>query len=395
MAAKIKNTYVWFSQRKLSKEIARMKGQWLIIIFTALVWPWAAQAQSVTVTDLAGRQVTLNAPATRIILADSRMLLPMSLLHPGDALKGIVGWDDSLQTRAPDMGRFFTRHYPALPSIPVFINPYRSSFNVEQAAMLKPDLIVFDTGILKKLESEGTLALLEKSGIPVVFIDFRQQPLTHTPESMRLLGEVTAEQQNAGRFIQRWNQLLDRTRQRVATIPREAWPGVVFENHAGMTGMNCCTVFGRDSFGQFIPEAGGRNLMADKVPPQGADISAELLIAVRPDVYLMSGADWSQRGSSSLAVPLGYEASRASTLPKLQKLMQREGVSVLPVAKGKQVMAIYHQFYDSPFNVVALEAMAKLFHPQQFDDVDPQADLASLYRDFVGIPYSGLFYVQP
>ncbi len=196
-----------------------MKGQWLIIIFTALVWPWAAQAQSVTVTDLAGRQVTLNAPATRIILADSRMLLPMSLLHPGDALKGIVGWDDSLQTRAPDMGRFFTRHYPALPSIPIFINPYRSSFNVEQAAMLKPDLIVFDTGILKKLESEGTLALLEKSGIPVVFIDFRQQPLTHTPESMRLLGEVTAEQQNAGRFIQRWNQLLDRTRQRVATIP--------------------------------------------------------------------------------------------------------------------------------------------------------------------------------
>lgn len=90
-----------------------MKGQWLIIIFTALVWPWAAQAQSVTVTDLAGRQVTLNAPATRIILADSRMLLPMSLLHPGDALKGIVGWDDSLQTRAPDMGRFFN---PALSS---------------------------------------------------------------------------------------------------------------------------------------------------------------------------------------------------------------------------------------------------------------------------------------
>lgn len=105
-----------------------MKGQWLIIIFTALVWPWAAQAQSVTVTDLAGRQVTLNAPATRIILADSRMLLPMSLLHPGDALKGIVGWDDSLQTRAPDMGRF-------LPGIIQRCLPYRYLLTLTGAAL--------------------------------------------------------------------------------------------------------------------------------------------------------------------------------------------------------------------------------------------------------------------
>ena len=75
--------------------------------------------------------------------------------------------------------------------------------------------------------------------------------------------------------------------------------------------------------------------------------------------------------------------------------MQRESVSVLPVAKSDRVMAIYHQFYDSPFNVVALEAMPKLFHPEAFSDVDPQADLASLYRDFAGVPYCGLFYVQP
>ena len=371
-----------------------MKSQWILGLIVA-VCSWAAVAQPITVTDLAGRQVTLNAPATRIILADSRMLLPMSLLHPGNALQGIVAWDDSLQTRAPDMRRYFTQHYPLLPSVPVFINPYRSSFNVEQATTLKPDLIVFDTGILAKLKSEGTLALLEKSGIPVVFIDFRQQPLAHTPISMRLLGEVTGEQHNAGRFIQHWNQLLDRTRQRVAAIPKPTWPRVVFENHAGMTGMNCCAVFGRDSFGEFIPEAGGRNLMADKVPPQGADISPELLIVARPDVYLMSGADWSQRGGTSQAVPLGYEATRAASLAKLEKLMQRDGVSVLPVAKSNRVMAIYHQFYDSPFNVVALEAMAKLFHPEAFGDVDPQADLVSLYRDFAGMPYSGLFYVQP
>ncbi|HCI5999562.1 TPA: ABC transporter substrate-binding protein [Klebsiella variicola subsp. variicola] len=371
-----------------------MKIKWLVII-SFLLWPLFGQAQPITVTDLAGRSVIVNTPASRIILADSRMLLPMSLLHPEDALKNIVAWDDSMKTRAPDMGRYFARQFPQLGKIPVFINPYRSTFSVEQAIQLKPDLIIFDTGIVSKLRGEGTLAVLEKSNIPVIFIDFRQKPLVNTPVSMRLLGTVTGETQNAERFIRHWEQLLQRTRERVAAIPKKQWPGVVFENHAGMTGMTCCSVFGRDSFGEFIPAAGGRNLMADKVPSRGAEVSPELLITARPDIWLMSGADWSQRGTSSQAVPLGYEATRTTTLPRLLALMQRPTVNVLPVAKSTRVMAIYHQFYDSPFNVVALEAIAKLFHPQQFADIDPQADLEALYRDYVGIPYHGLFFVQP
>lgn len=366
-----------------------------LLLLNLVLWPLHGWSAVVEVIDIAGRHVTVNAPVSRVILADSRMLLPMSLLHPGDPLKGIVAWDDSLKTRAPDMARYFARSAPKLSAIPTFINPYRSTFSVENASTLQPDLVVFDIGILPRLQNEGTLALLEKMGIPAIFIDFRQQPLTNTPLSLRLLGQVTGEQQNADRFLNLWQSLLERTTQRVAAIPQSQWPGVVFENHAGMTGDGCCAVFGRESFGQFIPVAGGRNLMADKVPPQGGDISAELLIVARPDVYLMSGADWSQRGGTSQAVALGYEATRASALPRLQSLMQRQGVSVLSADKSMRIMAIYHQFYDSPFNVIALEAMAKLFHPQAFADVDPQADLATAYREYVGLPYSGLFFLQP
>lgn len=47
--------------------------------------------------------------------------------------------------------------------------------------------------------------------------------------------------------------------------------------------MNCCSVFGRDSFGEFISVAGGRHLMADKVPPQGADTRPERLIVAPPE----------------------------------------------------------------------------------------------------------------
>lgn len=367
----------------------------LALFLVIVLYPFSGLSAPVEVIDLAGRRVTVNVPVSRVILADSRMLLPMSLLHPGDALKGIVAWDDSLKTRAPDMGRYFARQFPNLNNIPVFINPYRSSFSVENVSIFRPDLIVFDTGILPKLRSEGTLSLLEKSGIPVIFIDFRHNPLTNTPLSIRLLGVVTDEQKNADHFVHHWNELLQRVTRRVASIPETEWPGVIFENHAGMTDDDCCSVFGRDSFGQLIPAAGGHNLMAGKVPSQGAEISKELLITARPDVYLMSGADWSQRGGLSKAVPLGYDATRTSSLPRLQALLLRDGIKVLGVVKTGRVMAIYHQFYDSPFNVIALEAMAKLFHPQQFADIDPQADLEKLYSDYAGIPYRGLFFLQP
>lgn len=365
------------------------------LLFFTLIWSVVAKAQTSTVTDLSGRQVTLNLPVKRIVLADSRMLLPMSLLHPGDSLKNIVAWDDALKNRAPDMRDFFAKAFPQLDKIPVFANPYRSAFNIEQISTLKPDVIIFDIGIIEKLRDEGALALLEKSHIPVVFIDFRQKPLQNTVRSLRLLGRITGEQANAERFIQHWQQLLQRVRLRIATLPESKKPGVIFENHAGMNGSQCCTVFGRNTFGALIPEAGGRNLMALKVPPQGAEINPELLIMAQPDFYLLSGADWRQNGTPSQAVPLGYNANRKLAMQRLNALLQRPLISVLPVVRNKKVLVLYHQFYDSPFNVIALEAMAKFFHPELFKDVDPQADLVALYKDYIGLPYKGLFFIQP
>ncbi|UCQ56116.1 ABC transporter substrate-binding protein [Edwardsiella piscicida] len=352
------------------------------------------RAAPLTLTDLAGRQVTLNAPAQRIVLGDSRLLLALSLLHPGDPLRGIVAWDDSLRRRAPDMARRYAQAYPRLTQIPVFANPYRSDLSVEFLLPSRPDLAIFDLGLLPRLRESGTLALLEKSGVATLFIDFRRQPPHNTVPSLRLLGQALGESANAERFIARYQQLQQRVQRRVATIPDAERPGVVFENHAGMTGDSCCAVFGRSGFGQFIEAAGGRNLLADRVPDGGGDVNLEQLIAVRPARYLLSGADWSQRGGLSLAVPLGYQATEASTRPRLQRLLTRRGFATLPAIRDGQVMAIYHQFYDSPFNVIALEAIAAFLHPARFADVDPRADLQTLYRQYAGVEEHGLFFLR-
>ncbi|MDM3810579.1 ABC transporter substrate-binding protein, partial [Proteus mirabilis] len=82
----------------------------------------------------------------------------------------------------------------------------------------QPDLIIFDIGLLSKLKDSGVLTQLEKVGIPVLIIDFRQQPLTNTVASMALLGKVFDEQPNADAFIRLYQQRLELVRQRVATL---------------------------------------------------------------------------------------------------------------------------------------------------------------------------------
>ena len=57
--------------------------------------------------------------------------------------------------------------------------------------------------------------------------------------------------------------------------------------------------------------------------------------------------------------------------------------------------AMHHQFYNSPFNIVALAYLARVPYPQRFAHLDPDAsyrDLVARYTDLPAAPF--LFYMQ-
>jgi iron complex transport system substrate-binding protein len=58
------------------------------------------------------------------------------------------------------------------------------------------------------------------------------------------------------------------------------------------------------------------------------------------------------------------------------------------------VHGIWHHFYTSPFNVVAVQAMAKWLHPALFADLDPRATLQMLYQRFQPVPLDGVYWVS-
>lgn len=376
--------------------IGRFINKYCLFGLLSLFGAATSFAASITVTDIAGRDVTVNAPVSRVMLADSRVLVALNILHPQSPLKGIIAWDDALVKKAPDLSAAYSKKFPELSKIPVFPNPYTTDFSVEKALVAQPDLLIFDIGLKSKLTESGTLSLLEKSGLPVIFIDFRQYPLKNTMPSMTLLGQVFGEPQQAEAFNQFYQQRLDLIRSKVATLDKSQRPSVFIERAAGISGEDyCCKTFGNGNFGEFVETAGGNNLGSQWFSTgMGGEINEEQLIHSNPEYYLMTAADWDSTRKGSSSVPLGYTGDKAKSQARLTKLMERPKLRSLAAYQNKQVLALYQQYYDTPFNIIAVEAIAKFLHPNLFTELDPQADSDYLHKTFTALEGDGVFWVK-
>ncbi|OTA17081.1 substrate-binding protein [Xenorhabdus vietnamensis] len=364
----------------------------LSVLFILL--PLYAQAEKIMVKDIAGREVAVNAPVKRAMLADSRVVIALNILHPSEPLKSIAAWDNALEKKAPDLAAAYEKKFPQLRKIPVFPNPYTSDFSVENAMTYHPDLVIFDIGLKPKLDSSNTINLLEKIGIPVIFIDFRQHPLANTVPSMKLLGTVFRQEENANKFIQFYESRLFMITKRIAALSPKQIPSVFIERHAGMLGAeDCCNTFAANNFGEFVTAAGGDNMGRKWFSGMGGKINEEQLLITNPDYYLMTVADWDTVHSNSQSVPLGYTGELATSEKRFQKLLSRPKLKVLKSYREKHVMAIYHQYYDTPFNIIAVEAIAKWLHPDLFKDIDPQADNLYVHKTFTALDDSGVFWI--
>lgn len=364
-----------------------------LMIMLLAILGFSASAEPAKVVDIAGRTVKINLPVNRVIVGDSRLLMPLNILHPADPLKGIVAWDDAFIKKSPDIAKEYRAKNIQVDKIPVFPNPYQSDFSVEVALQYKPDLIIFDTGILARLQQLDVLTQLDKVGIPVVFVDFRQQPVKNTVPSMRLLGEIFSEQEHAKRFIDFYNSRLQLIRQRVNEIPQQDRPVVFIERHAGlMANEPCCVTFGTGGVSEFVREAGGRNLGDQWFSGMGGQINQEQMIVSDPDFYLMTAADWRGNVPKSQSVPLGYFADKKEVVKYYDHLVNRPVIKTLSSIKEKKALALYHQYYDLPFNIVAIEVIAKFIYPDKFKDIDPVQDNLYLHKNFTSIEPNGIFW---
>ena len=77
----------------------------------------------------------------------------------------------------------------------------------------------------------------------------------------------------------------------------------------------------------------------------------------------------------------------------LNTLMENPAFTGSRAVAGGNVHAIWHQFYTSPYQFVAIQQLAKWFHPNLFADLDPDATFKEFHEKFLPVAYQPGYWV--
>ncbi|HUG95876.1 MAG TPA: ABC transporter substrate-binding protein [Pleomorphomonadaceae bacterium] len=287
---------------------------------TASTAPSAA-AYPLTLTDDAGRQVTLPAEPGRIVsLAPSNTEI-VCALDACDRLVGVTDFDD----------------YPAevadIPDVVIF-----AVVDIELVVDADPDLIL---AAGNELTPSAVITELTDLGYPVLVL--YPESLDEVLENIELIGEAISARDQAAALTADMEDRIQAVTEAVggATRPRTFYEVGVFEG--------AIYTAGEDSFlASVITVAGGDPITGD---PLTTSIALEDLLVADPELIL-----------------LGDAAYDPSVTP--EAVAARQGWGAISAVQNGQIVVMLRDpviTRPGPRIVDGLEALARAIHPDRFD----------------------------
>lgn len=350
------------------------------------------QPPRTTVTDLLGRQVQVQVPVRHVILGEGRQLYLVAALDTDNPIQRIVGWRKDLIQSDPDTYAAYLKAFPKIAEIPTFGGFEDGTFDIEQAISQQPDVIILNIEAQHATEDARYIEKLDALGIPVVYVDFRNYPMENTEATMRLFGQLFGKPQRAEDFIAFRAQQIARVTD-VIKAHQPARPKVFIERIGGYT-EDCCLSFGNENFGKFVELAGGDNVAKDVIPGTFGQLNPEKVLVANPDQVVVTSANWEAFAPGGSWVGLGPGADLVEAKRKLQAYTLRPAYAGTSAFQHREFHAIWHQFYNSPYQFAAIQQLAKWFHPQLFADLDPDATFRELHERFLPLPYQPGYFVS-
>ena len=349
-----------------------------------------------TVTDLADRQVSIPESVNRVILGESRYIPALAILDGDATIDRLAGILPDFEQTDPGGYAQYLERFPALAEVPMVGHASADSFSLESVLAIGADLAIFSLeGHGPGAHNRALIERLERAGVAVVFVDFRQQPLVNTPRSMALLGDVLGREQEAQRFNRFYREELARVSEVVSDIPPDNRPRVFLHSRLGLHD-SCCETMVRGMMGRFIDAAGGRNVAADRVPGVSGVMNLEYLLSDPPDRYLATAIGSRKYQVSDADQPyvmLGAGVDGPMARESFRRATDRPGLRALEPIRELRAMAIWHHFYNTPMNVVAVQALARWLHPEALSELDPEQTLETFYREFQPVPLDGRYWI--
>lgn len=281
-----------------------------------------AAPMAISVTDVAGRKVTLAGIPQRIIsLAPSNTEILFAL----DLGSKVVAVDDFSD---------YPVEAKALPKI----GGSSGKYNFEQIVALKPDLI-----LAAEITSPEAIQKLQDLKLTVAVISVTKTSFSSILNDITLVGQMTGQVAQAQGVTRAMQQKFDTIKAQVATAKTQ--PRVYWELDASDPAKPF-TVGPGNFVNDLITLAGGVNVFgtASKPYPQ---ISIEQVVTANPEVIILSDA--------------AYGIT-------VESVLKRSGWENIDAVQKKQVFPIDSNLTNRPGPriVDGFEAVAKLIHPELF-----------------------------
>ncbi|MCA3565557.1 MAG: ABC transporter substrate-binding protein [Methylocystis sp.] len=357
----------------------------LLVAFSFALPQPTAQAQTIEITDVLGRKVTVKSPVERVVL--TFYFEEFTAIAGVDAWKKVVGI-----SRTPWEGwrpAIFSRYAPLIPNLagmPDVGFAEDNSFSAEKTIALRPD-VVFMAEWAFKAQSTAR-EQLAAAGIPVVVIDYNAQKLENHLASTRVIGKVMGAEARAEEIALLYEREHKDVLRRIAAAGG-ARPKVYVE--LGQAGPETIgNTYNNTMWGNVITTVGGENIATGKIPGPWGPLAAEAVIAANPDVIFIAGSSWLNRPK---AVKTGYDMTPDTTRATLRPYAERPGWSELSAVKAGRVYALEHGLGRSLADFAAMQFIAKQLYPAAFADVDPEASLKAFHATYLPVPFSGAWMV--
>lgn len=344
----------------------------------------AALAEVKTITDVIGREVKVDLPAKRVLLG---FYFEDYMAIGGEkAFDKVVGISrEAWEGWIPANWDMHIKHRPSLKDIPDVGEVEVQNFSVEKVLSLKPDVVILADWQYKALGLDADR--IEEAGIPVVVVDYNAQTVERHVASTLVLGEIVGEEARAKEIADFYKGSLDDVAARVAKA-NAAKPRVYTEFGNKGPGEYSFT-YGKNMWGAMATAAGGDNIAAPFVEWFGP-INPEQVLTSKPEAIFLSGNE-RRKIPSSILMGQGIEEGEARD--RLKGFLARDGWSELPAVKNNKVYAVYQGASRTLSDFALVQFMAKQLYPEQFSDVDPNANYIDYYKKYLPVTPKGTFMI--
>ncbi len=371
-----------FFGRKPETELADAKydGKINPLDFVQIKLIIVGKEKQLTVVDSADRIVTVKKPVERVIAFFSYFVEPLRTL---DAVDEIVGVDEYAK-KFPEV---YFAGLCDLPSVGLQTSP-----DFEALLALEPDLVLMTSGSY----ADTAVDTLESAApdIPILRMRVGSGEYGHFNhiKEMRKLGYILGKKEEAKEFIDWYAGITDLIKSRTDELSDDEKPRVLYGN-LKKGGKEWSTVNRNSGMHNYLEIAGGRNIAADMLHGGKG--------------YVRVDIEWVIEQNPEIIVSSYYPGSRkcyvvddtTEIIARQEEVLNHPALAEVDAVMNEKVQIISSDLTGGPGHLIGIAYFAKTFHPDLFEDMNPQAIHQEWLIRFQRIDYDldkhGVFVYPP